>query len=108
KCSRRSAATGSHLWRQSIASPGPNMPDWKAEIRQRLAKLTLEPTRETEIVEELAQHLDDRYQELRAGGAMEAEASRAALAELSESRWLAHGLGRVEPQVAAEPVGWGA
>ena len=84
------------------------MPDWKAEIRQRLAKLTLEPTREAEIVEELAQHLDGRYQELRAGGATEAEASRAALAELSESSWLARELRRVERQVASEPVVLGA
>jgi len=56
----------------------------------------------------LAQHLDDRYQELRAGGATEAEASRAALAELSESSWLARELRRVERQVAAEPVVLGA
>ena len=44
------------------------MPDWKQEIRQRLASLKLDPTREAEIVEELNQHLKDRYTELRAGG----------------------------------------
>ncbi|HEV8483083.1 MAG TPA: hypothetical protein VGV87_05970 [Blastocatellia bacterium] len=37
------------------------MPDWKQEIRQRLASLKLDPTREAEIVEELNQHLKDRY-----------------------------------------------
>ena len=36
------------------------MPEWKKEIRRRLDRLELEPTREAEIVEELAQHLDDR------------------------------------------------
>ena len=36
-----------------------NMIDWKKEIRQRLAGLKLKPTREAEIVEELAQHLED-------------------------------------------------
>jgi hypothetical protein len=41
------------------------MVDWKHEITQRLAELKLEPTGEAEIVEELAQHLEDRYQELR-------------------------------------------
>jgi len=35
------------------------MPDWKPEIRRRLAKLNLSPAREAAIVEELAQHLDD-------------------------------------------------
>jgi hypothetical protein len=41
------------------------MIDWKLEIRKRLAGLMLEPTREAEIVEELSQHLEDRYLELR-------------------------------------------
>jgi hypothetical protein len=42
------------------------VPEWKLEIRKRLAGLKLEPTRESEIVDELSQHLEDRYQELRA------------------------------------------
>jgi hypothetical protein len=50
--------------------------DWKPEIRQRLAGLKLEPTREAAIVEELAQHLEDYYAESLAGGATEAEAER--------------------------------
>ena len=44
------------------------MIDWKPEIRQRLAELKLAATREAEIVEELAQHFEDRYAELRTGG----------------------------------------
>jgi hypothetical protein len=44
------------------------MPDWKEKIRERLASLKLAPTRESEIVEELAQHLDDHYQESLADG----------------------------------------
>ena len=55
------------------------MSDWKQEIRRRLAGLSIEPTREAEIVEELAQHLEQRYAELRAKGAIDHEASRAAL-----------------------------
>src|SRR5215813_7681687 len=58
------------------------MPEWKQEIRGRLAPLKLAPTRETEIVEELAQHLEDRYAESLANGATPEEASRAARAEL--------------------------
>ena len=34
------------------------MPDWKSHIRSRLASLRLSPARESEIIEELAQHLD--------------------------------------------------
>jgi len=36
------------------------MPDWKNEIRKRLAHLAFELIREAEIVEELTQHLQDR------------------------------------------------
>ncbi len=80
------------------------MMEWKPEIRQRLANLKLAPTREAAIVEELAQYLDDCYEELLAGGATEDEAYRAALAELSESEVLARELRRVERQVAPEPI----
>ncbi len=61
------------------------MPEWKQIIRERLAGLGLDPAREAEIVEELADHVGDRYEELRAGGLTEEEARRAALAELSDS-----------------------
>ena len=80
------------------------MPDWKPEIRRRLAGLRLSPTRESAIVEELAQHLDDCYAESLAGGATEAEAERRTLAELSGNEILERELRRVERQVAPEPV----
>ncbi len=80
------------------------MPDWKPEIRRRLAGLQLAPTRETAIIEELAQHLDDYYAESLSGGATEDEAIRAALAELSDSELLTRELRRVERQVAPEPI----
>src|SRR5215475_3616903 len=85
-----------------------HMPEWKQEIRQRLASLNLAPAREAEIAEELAQHLDDLYAELRAGGATEEEAVRAALAELSERELLQQGLRRVESQVEQEPIALGS
>ncbi len=80
------------------------MPDWKAEIRERLVGLQLTPTREAAIIEELAQHLADCYAELLASGATEAEAERRTLAELSGSELLAQELRRVERQVAPEPI----
>src|SRR5262245_5019192 len=68
------------------------MPEWKPEIRRRLASLQLEPPREAAIVEELAQHLADYYAELLAGGAPEAEAYQRTLAELSGSEIFAREL----------------
>ena len=50
------------------------MPEWKEEIRRRLADSKLEPAREAEIIEELSQHLEDRYAESLAGGATPDEA----------------------------------
>ncbi len=85
-----------------------NMADWKDEIRKRLANLNLSPVREAEIVEELAQHLEDRYRELLSGGATEEEAYRAALAELSGGHLLMEELRRVERPVPQEPVVLGA
>src|SRR5262245_7926217 len=85
-----------------------HMPEWKREIRERLASLKLAPTREAEIVEELAQHLEDRYAELSSGGAAPEEAYRAALAELSESAALRRELRRVERRVAQEPIALGS
>jgi MacB-like protein len=80
------------------------MPEWKQEIRGRLTPLNLAPTREAEIVEELSQHLEDRYAESLAVGATPEEASRAALAELSESDALKRELRRMERRVAQEPI----
>ena len=44
------------------------MPDWKEEVRQAPVATQPEPVHEAEIVEELAQHLDDVYERsLKAG-----------------------------------------
>ena len=60
------------------------MPDWREHLGLHLAGLRLGPEREAEIIEELSQHLDQRYEELRAGGATEGEARRLVLEELRE------------------------
>ncbi|PYU51206.1 MAG: hypothetical protein DMG53_01870, partial [Acidobacteria bacterium] len=70
--------------------------DWKREIGERLAGLKLSPARYAEIVEELAQHLEDRYQELLVGGAAESEACRTSLEELRGNELLVSELRRVE------------
>ena len=71
------------------------MPDWKPEIRRRLANLQLPPTREAAIVEELAQHLDDCSAELLVGGETTDEAYRAALAGVGIGLVAAFGLTRL-------------
>jgi putative ABC transport system permease protein len=60
--------------------------------------------RETEIVEELSQHLDDRYRELLSTGASEEEARRIALRELSDRKSLARELGCAALRMRREPV----
>jgi hypothetical protein len=65
----------------SKAQSSAMMPDWKPEIRRRLANLQLPPTREAAIVEELAQRLDESYAELLASGVSEADAYCQAHAE---------------------------
>src|SRR5262249_22913956 len=80
------------------------MPDWKPEIRRRLANLKLEPTREAAIVEELSQDLDDCYAESLAGGASREDACRRALAELRGRELLAQELRRVERRATHEPL----
>jgi hypothetical protein len=52
------------------------MPDWREKIARRLSSLNLDSTRESDIIEELAQHLEDRYLELVSGGATDDDARR--------------------------------
>jgi len=83
------------------------MPEWKQEISERLTGLQLEPAREAEIVEELSQHLEDRYVERLAGGATPDEAARATLGELSESETIQRELRRIERPFPQEPIVFG-
>jgi len=84
------------------------MPDWNEQIRKHLAALNLAPAREAEIVEELAQHAEDRYWELQSGGATGAEARRIALDEVGGHELLARELRAVERPELPEPVVLGA
>ena len=70
------------------------MPDWKNLVRERLAPLRMEATAEADLNEEIAQHLEDCYRELRSGGASEEEAYRSAIAELDDMYPLRAGLQR--------------
>jgi predicted permease len=88
------------------------MPRWQDDIRRRLSDANLDPGREAEIAQELEQHLDDRYDELRALGHSDDDARRMALDELREDRRMREELARtvtrphvVEPPGVASP-GW--
>jgi putative ABC transport system permease protein len=80
------------------------MPDWREEIARRLASLKLDSTREIEIIEELSQHLEDRYHELVSGGATEEDARRDVLMELNDENLLAQGLLETVREARQEPT----
>jgi len=65
------------------------MPDWTGEIRAAIARLELDAAQEASLVEELSEHLTDRYNELRGGGVDDAEACRVLRAELQDGRLVA-------------------
>ena len=77
---------------------------WKAEVRERLSSLRLSPARENEIVEELSQHLEDRWHEAVAGGATAEEATRIARAELRNNNRLAEYLAPLRQSRTPPPI----
>jgi putative ABC transport system permease protein len=84
------------------------MHDWKNEIREALSQLALRPVREAEIVEELSQHLEDRYEDLLLEGYAEDEAVQITLSEFRQHEMIRdlHGLERayLEPiELGQEP-----
>src|SRR5213595_1496147 len=84
------------------------MPDFKVDIRARLAELELSPVREAEIVEELSQHLEQEYERAVSGGASEELARRQVLEQLNASELLGRELKHVEGRVSQKPVAPGA
>jgi putative ABC transport system permease protein len=84
------------------------MPEWTEHVRPRLAGLRLSPTREAEIIEELSQHLDQRYEELRASGTGDVEARRLAIDELCEPHTLAAHMRSLRQAHVPSPITPGA
>jgi putative ABC transport system permease protein len=79
------------------------MPDWKQELRKRLSGLNLAPAQEAEIVEELAQHLEDVYERSLKTGANHSEAKRIALLELDDDK-LRNEIQRSQKPFREQPV----
>ncbi len=80
------------------------MHDWKRIVRDRIAPLRLEPTAESDLVEEFSQHLEDSYRELRSGGASDEEAYRNAISELDDTYPLRTESGRAQHMPKYDPV----
>src|SRR5215467_9014295 len=83
------------------------MPDFKTEIRARLATLQLSPAREAEIVDELSQHLEDEYEQALSRGVSDKEARLTILENLKLPDLLGRELKRVEHSVPQNPVPMG-
>jgi putative ABC transport system permease protein len=79
------------------------MPDWKRIVCHHLAALKLEGSKESEVFDELAQHLEDRYEELLQSGISAADAERIAIEPLNTSPSLVEALNRARRRPAPEP-----
>ncbi len=80
------------------------MPDWARHVRPRLSSLHLSPARENEIVDELSQHLEDRWRELTTGGASDEDATRLALGGFREGNLLARYMAPLHQAQAPVPI----
>lgn len=58
------------------------MRDWRALVRARLALLSLNPADELAVADEIAQHLEDRFEQCRAEGLTDEEAARRTASEI--------------------------
>lgn len=79
------------------------MPEWRTAIRLRLVESGLRPEREADVVDEIAQHLDDRYRELLAAGHAEVDARSLAFAELDSEGHFARAVRETLPHVPLLP-----
>src|SRR5712692_1762500 len=80
------------------------MHDWKSLVRQRLTALCLTPAAESDLTEELAQHLENQYRELRSGASSEEDAYQKALSELDDLYPLKAGLERSQRMAKYDAV----
>jgi len=60
------------------------MRDWRRDVRDRVAAARINPLHETDVIEEVAQHLEDQHRELIARGVPESDAAALLLTQLSD------------------------
>jgi predicted permease len=65
------------------------MRDWRAAVRERVASLHLDPRQEADVVEELAQELEERYARARAEGETPEQADELVSRELASDSFSA-------------------
>ena len=70
--------------------------DWRTYVRQQLPEITGDQARDTDIIEELAQHLAARFDEYRASGATEQESRDRVAHELRHSEEFAKAVRRAD------------
>src|SRR6266404_4163097 len=58
--------------------------DWDELVRAKLAGLAIEPREKREVIEELAAHLDETYEELRGRGFIEEDATELSLCQVKD------------------------
>jgi putative ABC transport system permease protein len=87
------------------------MPNWKSLVRARIGPLSPDPVRDSDIVDELAQHVAQHYADLMASGVADADALRQALAPLDDPERVAREIARADrprPAAPVPPVGAGS
>jgi putative ABC transport system permease protein len=80
------------------------MPDWKALVRELLGPLPLTPSRASDIVDELAQHVAQHHADLVADGVDEADAIDRALAPLADRQRVIRDIARADRPRNAAPA----
>ena len=87
------------------------MRDWKQYVREHLPRLELSGAREQEIVDELAQQLEDAYSEAISRGLMREQADAHTIAQIPDWPALAHEIRKADQPIAeivsaAVPEDW--
>src|ERR1700684_680959 len=81
------------------------MRDWSKEITDAIAPLNLSAAREAEVVEELSQHLNDRYEELLISGVGQEQAYGILKHDLTDGKLVAGLKATVRDTSAPIPIG---
>jgi putative ABC transport system permease protein len=76
------------------------MPEWKQYVREHLPPLGLSGAREPEIIDEIAQQLEDTYTEAISRGVTPVEAESYAAAQISDWSALAHEIRKADQPIA--------
>jgi len=80
------------------------MRDWKTLVRQRLGSFPVTPSRDADIVDELAQHVAQHHADLVSSGLDDADAMERALAPLADRERVIRDIARADRPRRAAPV----